>query len=110
MDAVLHFAGLKSAPGSLRDPVAYYDVNVGGTICLLRAMHEHGVRQLVFSSERAGSGLASGCPRPGCAPSGRTCAPSPRSAPGCSCPARTPPRREPSERLAGPVRRPPRRS
>ncbi|MER7571269.1 UDP-glucose 4-epimerase GalE [Streptomyces sp. NPDC126514] len=50
VDAVLHFAGLKSAAGSMRAPVAYYDVNVGGTTALLGAMHEHGVRQLVYPS------------------------------------------------------------
>ncbi|WP_328875209.1 UDP-glucose 4-epimerase GalE [Streptomyces sp. NBC_00287] len=50
VDAVLHFAGMKSGSGSLRAPVAYYDVNVGGTTALLGAMHEHGVHQLVYSS------------------------------------------------------------
>ncbi|MFF9132673.1 UDP-glucose 4-epimerase GalE [Streptomyces sp. NPDC014806] len=50
VDVVLHFAGLTSAQAALRDPVAYYDTNVGGTTALLHTMHEHGVHQLVFSS------------------------------------------------------------
>lgn len=50
VDVVLHFAGLTSAQASLREPVAYYDTNVGGTTALLHSMHEHGVHQLVFSS------------------------------------------------------------
>jgi len=31
-------------------PTEYYRVNVGGTISLLRAMHKHHVRNIVFSS------------------------------------------------------------
>jgi len=46
----MHFAGLKSVAESVRDPVAYYDCNVGGTVALLRAMQRHGVRPIVFSS------------------------------------------------------------
>ncbi|MER6674021.1 UDP-glucose 4-epimerase GalE [Streptomyces sp. NPDC000983] len=58
VDAVLHFAGLKSASGSLRRPVDYYDVNVGGTMALLGAMHSHGVHQLVYSSSCSVYGAA----------------------------------------------------
>lgn len=50
IDAVVHFAGKKAVDESTRIPIDYYDVNVGGTTSLLRAMHEHGVHQLVFSS------------------------------------------------------------
>ncbi|MET7474046.1 UDP-glucose 4-epimerase GalE [Streptomyces sp. NPDC005648] len=50
VDAVMHFAALKSPSASLKSPVPYYDTNVGGTTALLRAMHEHGVHRLVFSS------------------------------------------------------------
>ncbi|MEU9732943.1 UDP-glucose 4-epimerase GalE [Streptomyces sp. NPDC048002] len=58
VDAVLHFAGLKSASESLRRPVEYYDVNVGGTMALLGAMHAHGVHQLVYSSSCSVYGAA----------------------------------------------------
>ena len=50
IDAVVHFAGLKAVGASVADPLAYYDHNVHGSLVLLRAMHEAGVRTLVFSS------------------------------------------------------------
>ena len=48
--AVIHFAGLKAVGESVAQPLEYYDNNVQGTLCLLRAMRRSGVRQLVFSS------------------------------------------------------------
>ncbi|MCX7961971.1 MAG: UDP-glucose 4-epimerase GalE [Burkholderiales bacterium] len=48
--AVLHFAGLKAVHESVAQPLEYYDTNVGGTLTLLRAMRQHDVRRLVFSS------------------------------------------------------------
>ena len=48
--AVIHFAGLKSVAESAADPVAYYDVNVTGTLSLLRAMAAAECRQIIFSS------------------------------------------------------------
>ncbi|SEO81539.1 UDP-glucose 4-epimerase GalE [Actinacidiphila rubida] len=50
VDVVVHFAAKKEIGESVRNPVTYYDVNVGGTLALLSAMEEHGVRRLVFSS------------------------------------------------------------
>lgn len=48
--AVIHFAGLKAVGESVEKPIEYYDNNVGGTLTLLNAMRETGVRELVFSS------------------------------------------------------------
>ncbi|RKP13035.1 UDP-D-glucose/UDP-D-galactose 4-epimerase 5 [Piptocephalis cylindrospora] len=48
--AVIHFAGLKAVGESTRDPLTYYDVNVGGSIQLIRAMQKAGCHRLVFSS------------------------------------------------------------
>lgn len=48
--AVIHFAGLKAVGESVQKPLAYYDNNVVGSLCLLEAMGECGVTQLVFSS------------------------------------------------------------
>lgn len=48
--AVVHFAGLKAVGESVAEPLRYYDVNVGGTLALLQAMTDAGVRRLVFSS------------------------------------------------------------
>lgn len=50
VEAVVHFAGLKAVGESAERPLDYYEVNVGGTISLLRAMDAHDVRTLVFSS------------------------------------------------------------
>ncbi|MCX7662973.1 MAG: UDP-glucose 4-epimerase GalE [Tepidimonas fonticaldi] len=48
--AVIHFAGLKAVGESVAQPLAYYNNNVAGTVSLLRAMAEQGVKRLVFSS------------------------------------------------------------
>lgn len=47
---VIHFAGLKAVGESVAYPERYYDCNVMGTLTLLRAMADHGVKELVFSS------------------------------------------------------------
>lgn len=48
--AVLHFAALSLVGDSVKEPVRYFDVNVGGTLSLLRAMQDTGTDTLVFSS------------------------------------------------------------
>jgi processive 1,2-diacylglycerol beta-glucosyltransferase len=50
---VIHLAGRKSVAESVARPVSYYRHNVGGTLALLEAMTDAGVRQLVFSSSAA---------------------------------------------------------
>src|SRR5947209_10063387 len=50
VDAVVHFAGLKAVGESVARPLDYYDVNVGGTMTLLRVLDAHDVRTMVFSS------------------------------------------------------------
>ena len=49
-DGVIHFAALKAVGESVREALAYYDVNVGGTLALCQAMAAAEVRSLVFSS------------------------------------------------------------
>ncbi len=49
-DAVVHCAGLKAVGESVAQPLTYYDNNVVGSLRLLEAMGECGVRSLVFSS------------------------------------------------------------
>lgn len=48
--AVVHFAGLKAVGDSVTRPVEYYDVNVAGTLSLLRAMEASGCARVIFSS------------------------------------------------------------
>lgn len=50
VDACMHFAALKAVGESVREPLAYYDNNVGGTIALLESLHEHDVGVFIFSS------------------------------------------------------------
>lgn len=49
-DAVIHFAGLKAVGESTEKPLLYYDVNVSGTLALLRAMERVNCKKLIFSS------------------------------------------------------------
>ncbi|MBC7916973.1 MAG: UDP-glucose 4-epimerase GalE, partial [Rhodoferax sp.] len=49
-EAVIHFAGLKAVGESVAQPLQYYDNNVAGTLRVLEAMQECGVKKLVFSS------------------------------------------------------------
>lgn len=49
-EAVIHFAGLKAVGESVKNPLAYYDVNVSGTGALLQAMDKASCRQIIFSS------------------------------------------------------------
>ncbi|MFZ5654021.1 MAG: UDP-glucose 4-epimerase GalE [Pseudomonadota bacterium] len=48
--AVAHLAGRKSVGQSVRDPLAYYRTNVGGSLTLCEVMAEFEVRHLLFSS------------------------------------------------------------
>ncbi len=57
IDAVIHFAALKSVEESVGDPGAYFDANVGGTLAVLRAMAAADVRRFVFSSSCAVYGM-----------------------------------------------------
>ncbi len=50
IDAVIHFAGLKSVGESVAKPLLYYRNNVCGSIVLFETMAEFGVKRLVFSS------------------------------------------------------------
>ena len=49
-DAIIHFAGLKSVVESFAEPELYFDVNVGGTAILLKAMERAGCNRIIFSS------------------------------------------------------------
>ncbi|MEV6804408.1 UDP-glucose 4-epimerase GalE [Streptomyces sp. NPDC051132] len=52
-DGVLHFAAFSQVGESVVKPEKYWDNNVGGSMALLAAMREAGVRKLVFSSTAA---------------------------------------------------------
>jgi UDP-glucose 4-epimerase len=50
IDGVIHFAGLKAVGESVALPLKYYENNVYGTLNLCKAMDEHNVKNIVFSS------------------------------------------------------------
>lgn len=64
IDAVIHFAALKSVGESWKRPLDYFDNNISGTITLLKAMEDTGVRHFVFSSSATVYGDPDVCPIP----------------------------------------------
>jgi UDP-glucose 4-epimerase len=78
VEAVIHFAGLKSVGESVQQPLHYYHNNLTGTINLCQVMLNHGVRQMVFSSSATVYGpdnpspLREDYPRAAINPYGRT--------------------------------------
>ncbi|MET9642079.1 UDP-glucose 4-epimerase GalE [Streptomyces syringium] len=71
-DAVLHFAAFSQVGESVARPDAYWRNNVGGTVELLAAMRDTGVRTLVFSSTAATYGEPATVPIPEDAPTAPT--------------------------------------
>jgi UDP-glucose 4-epimerase len=53
VDCVLHHAALRSVPKSLNNPYEYNEVNINGTLNLLKASYELGVKRFVFASSSA---------------------------------------------------------
>ncbi len=53
IDAVIHMVGLIEVGLSATNPAAFFETNVGGSMSVVRAMIETGVRRLVFSSTAA---------------------------------------------------------
>ena len=50
INSVIHFAGLKSVFESLKNPILYWDINLSGTINLLKIMNKYNCKLFVFSS------------------------------------------------------------
>lgn len=61
-EAVLHFAAASIVSESVREPLDYWDVNVTGSLSLLRAMQAMAVPRLVFSSSAATYGVPDALP------------------------------------------------
>ena len=53
MEYVIHLAALSSVPASVDDPEAAHHINASGTLNLLTASKEAGVRRLVYASTSA---------------------------------------------------------
>ena len=57
IDACIHFAGLKVVGESCREPLMYYDNNIGGTLALCEVMAEYNCKKIVFSSSATVYGM-----------------------------------------------------
>lgn len=53
IEAVMHFAADSLVGVSVKEPIQYYDNNVGGAISLVKVMNKHNVKKIVFSSTAA---------------------------------------------------------
>lgn len=62
VDCVVHLAALISVPESIKDPVLTNDVNVNGTLNLLKACVDFGVKRFVYASSCAVYGNAESLP------------------------------------------------
>lgn len=50
IDLVIHLAAKAGVRPSIKDPKEYYDVNVAGTLNILEAMRNYGVKKFLFAS------------------------------------------------------------
>ncbi|KWZ79138.1 UDP-glucose 4-epimerase GalE [Anaerococcus tetradius] len=50
IDVVIHCAALKAVGESVEKPLQYYHNNISGTLSLLKAMNDIGLRNIIFSS------------------------------------------------------------
>jgi nucleoside-diphosphate-sugar epimerase len=63
VDAVLHEAAQVSVPQSVQDPFRSYEINVIGTLRLLEAAREAGVKRFVFAASSAAYGNSTELPK-----------------------------------------------
>ena len=63
MDVVLHQAAIASVARSVDDPLASNDANVSGTLNLLQACREMGVRRMVFAASSSAYGSSPELPK-----------------------------------------------
>jgi len=62
IDAVIHFAGLKSVGESVHKPIMYYRNNIDTTLTLLETMEKFNVNNIIFSSSATVYGEANKVP------------------------------------------------
>ena len=75
IEAVIHFAGLKSVNESCEKPLLYFDNNVNGTINLCHVLQKFAVKNLIFSSSATVYGGSSKAPYKETMPTGQVCNP-----------------------------------
>jgi nucleoside-diphosphate-sugar epimerase len=62
-DFVLHQAALPSVPRSVRDPLATHEANVTGTLNVLLAAYDAGVRRVVYAASSSAYGNTAALPK-----------------------------------------------
>lgn len=62
IEAVIHFAGLKSVGHSVKNPLYYYRHNITSTLILCQVMQKFNVKNLVFSSSATVYGIPESIP------------------------------------------------
>ena len=62
IDGVIHFAGLKAVAESTFKPIKYWDVNVNGSINLLKVMQKNNCKTILFSSSATVYGTSNEIP------------------------------------------------
>ena len=62
IEAVIHFAGVKSVEQSVREPLLYWDINVGGSRNLVEVMDRFNCHKLIFSSSATIYGIPESIP------------------------------------------------
>ena len=65
---VFHLAGLADIVPSVKNPVAYHDVNVNGTVCILEAARAANVKRFVYTASSSCYGIPDQFPTPEAAP------------------------------------------
>lgn len=63
VDLILHQAALPSVPRSIKDPITTNEVNVGGTLNLLNAAKNAGVKRIVYASSSSVYGNSETLPK-----------------------------------------------
>ncbi|MCH5462390.1 UDP-glucose 4-epimerase GalE [Lactobacillus sp. LC28-10] len=53
VEGIIHFAAFSIVPESMSNPLKYFDNNTGGMITLLKAMKDHDIKRIIFSSTAA---------------------------------------------------------
>jgi len=64
VDWVFHLAGLADIVPSIQDPLRYYRANVDGTVAVLEAARETGVKKLVYAASSSCYGIPDRFPTP----------------------------------------------
>src|SRR5205823_10597030 len=63
VETVFHQAALPSVPRSIADPLTSHAVNVDGTLQMLMAARDEGVRRFIFASSSSVYGNTEVCPK-----------------------------------------------